>query len=159
MTVVVPQLPPRYASDLELRALCRLHDVKAVVVPQLPQLPVAAYHHKQKKHVLAIYYSNNHFDLLLPDKTDRYPEDLLQVTLDPEYHFWVGGVPRAASVFTASDADEVVCAPPVTLPEIRQASHAPSVFTTPDTADVAQHRPAIASATVQLSASDPAVGR
>ena len=64
------------ASDLELRALCRIHDVRVVIVPHDPHVAVASYHHKQRKR------------LLLPATNGQpYPADISDVVLDPEYQF------------------------------------------------------------------------
>ena len=94
-----------HASDLELRALCRIHDVRAVIVPQDPNFAVASYHHKQGKRVIALYYTSNHFDLLLPaTKGQPYPADLSEVVLDPEYLRWT---PRPVIVTIRENRDNI----------------------------------------------------
>ena len=91
-----------FAGDLELRALCRIFDIRAVVVPEAPQFPVCAFHRRAAaKRVLATYHSQSHFDFLeLSGKT--YPQAILEVTTDPAGGFLVGGPSSHCTKFTGS---------------------------------------------------------
>ena len=55
-----------YAGDIEVAALGRLYDVKIVVVPKVLAYPPVAFHVKQQKRVIALWFSGNHFDPLIP---------------------------------------------------------------------------------------------
>ncbi|CAE7272427.1 Pol [Symbiodinium microadriaticum] len=71
--------PGSYSCDLELRALCRLCQFKAVLVPEDPNFSVVAYGKKWKSKTHCIFYSHRHFDYLSPDGDDKYPDELLNV--------------------------------------------------------------------------------
>ena len=68
-----------YASDIEVAALGRLYDVKIVVVPQVLTFPPVAFHVKQQKRVIALWFNGNHFDPLMPIGKSL-PDTLTQVT-------------------------------------------------------------------------------
>lgn len=55
-----------YASDIEVAALGRLYDVKIVVVPQVLAFPPVAFHVKQQKRIIALWFNGKHFDPLIP---------------------------------------------------------------------------------------------
>ena len=94
--------PGSYSCDLELRALCRLCQFKAVLVPEDPNFSVVAYGKKWKSKTHCIFYSHRHFDYLSPDGDDKYPDELLNVTCDPNGGFLVGGVSELHTDYTSS---------------------------------------------------------
>ena len=71
-----------YAGDAELKALCRIFDIRVIFVPEAPQFPVCVFHRKASvKRTLAIFHTHHHFDYLAPaDKS--YPEEITQVSAD-----------------------------------------------------------------------------
>ena len=99
--------PGAYAGEAELRALCRIYDVRIIIVPEDANFHVCAYHRKaSKKRTAAIFYTDKHFDFLEPDDKS-YPSDILDINVDPTGGFLVGGDPAASdggTVFTKSTA-------------------------------------------------------
>ena len=91
-----------YAGDAELKALCRIFDIRVVLVPEAPQFPVCVFHRRAAaKRTVAIYHTHHHFDYLAPaDK--GYPDEITQVSADPSGGFLVGGTHSFCSAFTKS---------------------------------------------------------
>ena len=100
--------PGAYAGDAELKALCRIFDIRVILVPEAPQFPVCVFHRKASvKRTLAIFHTHNHFDYLAPaDKA--YPEEITQVSADPSWGFLVGGKLSACTNFTKSSLSKSV---------------------------------------------------
>ena len=92
--------PGAYAGDAELKAMCRIFDIRVILVPEAPQFPVCVFHRKASaKRTLAIFHTHHHFDYLAPaDKT--YPDEITQVSADPSGGFLVGGKLSARTAFT-----------------------------------------------------------
>ena len=91
-----------FAGDAELRALCRIYDIRVVLVPEAPLFPVCVFHRKASaKRTIAIYFSQTHFDLLAPENKG-YPDEITQVSADPSGGFLVGGRLSARTNFTKS---------------------------------------------------------
>ena len=88
-----------YVSDLELRALARLYDVKVVLVPQLACFPPVVFHSGQKspKRCLMLWYSERHLDLLVTEEGKRVPEDIAAVTAAINFDLRVGGKPTSSA--------------------------------------------------------------
>ena len=88
-----------YVSDLEIRALARLYDVRVVLVPQLACFPPVVFHSCQKspKRCLVMWYSERHLDLLVTEEGKRIPSDITEITASINFELRVGGGPSVAS--------------------------------------------------------------
>ena len=97
-----------YAGDAELKALCRIFDIRVALVPEAPQFPVCVFHRKASvKRTGAIFHSHQHFDFLAPaDKS--YPDEITQVSADSSGGFLVGGTKSTGTTFTQSSRSESV---------------------------------------------------
>ncbi|CAE7588445.1 L96 [Symbiodinium sp. KB8] len=93
--------PGSYSGDIELRALCRLVQFRAILVPEDPAFAVVAYGKKWKSNTHCIFYSERHFDYLKPS-SKGYPAELLSVTADPNGGFLVGGTSELHTAYTSS---------------------------------------------------------
>ena len=91
-----------FAGDAELKALCRIFDIRVTLVPEAPLFPVCVFHKKASvKRTIAIFHTHHHFDYLAPvDKS--YPEEITKVSADPSGGFLVGGAKSNATAFTQS---------------------------------------------------------
>ncbi|CAE7578400.1 gcs-1 [Symbiodinium sp. CCMP2592] len=69
-----------YCSDVELRALGRVLDIKIVVLPAGLNFAPYAFHSKAAK-MLVLWYEDNHVDLMLPPEGHKkYPSEYAQIT-------------------------------------------------------------------------------
>ena len=76
-----------------------------ILVPEDSNFAVCAYRRTcSKKRTVAIFYSGNHFDFLQPEDAQPYPDDILNVDVDPTGGFLVGGASEAGTVFTAASS-------------------------------------------------------
>ncbi|CAE7824121.1 gcs-1 [Symbiodinium sp. CCMP2592] len=92
-----------YCSDVELRALGRVLDIKIVVLPAGLNFSPYAFHSKAAK-MLVLWYEDNHVDLMLPPEGHKkYPSEYAQITAGPVFGLRAGGR-GPPSVFTASSA-------------------------------------------------------
>ncbi|CAE7264068.1 unnamed protein product [Symbiodinium sp. CCMP2592] len=92
-----------YCSDVELRALGRVLDIKIVVLPAGLNFSPYAFHSKAAK-MLVLWYEDNHVDLMLPPQGHKkYPSEYAQITAGPVFGLRAGGR-GPPSVFTASSA-------------------------------------------------------
>ncbi|CAE7488539.1 gcs-1 [Symbiodinium sp. CCMP2592] len=92
-----------YCSDVELRALGRVLDIKIVVLPAGLNFAPYAFHSKAAK-MLVLWYEDNHVDLMLPPEGHKkYPSEYAQITAGPVFGLRAGGR-GPPSVFTASSA-------------------------------------------------------
>ena len=91
-----------YAGETELKALCRIFDVRVILVPEDSNFAVCTYHRAgSKRRTVAVFYSEKHFDFLEPTDAQNYPDDILNVDVDPTGGFLVGGISEAGTVFTS----------------------------------------------------------
>ncbi|CAE7228019.1 Ptchd3 [Symbiodinium sp. CCMP2592] len=88
-----------YISDLELKAMARLYDVKVVLVPEMACFPPVVFHSGQKspKRCLIFWYSGRHLDLLLVEEGKKIPKEIAEITATINFELRVGGDSSSAS--------------------------------------------------------------
>ena len=122
-----------YCSELELRALGRILDVKIVLLPAGVHWVPLAFHHKAKR-MLVLWFDNNHVDLLLPrDQAKSYPDTYHQITAGPTFSLRAGGPARPQPLCSASSARSIGKSQTV-----RSGVRAASVFTKPSTCSLSR---------------------
>ena len=89
-------MPGKYSGEVELKALCRLFSIRAVLFPADPRWHVCAYGKAKQRKVGAIYFHDKHFDFLKPDEA-KYPKEIVSVVTDSNGGFLVGGISEACS--------------------------------------------------------------
>ena len=88
-----------YVSDLELKAVARLYDIKVVLIPELACFAPVVFHSGQKspKRCLIMWYSGHHLDLLVVEDGKKLPTDIVEVTAAINFELRVGGESSSAS--------------------------------------------------------------
>ena len=96
-----------YISEMEIAALCRIYDIRAILVPECASFPPVTFHIKQQKRVIGLWHTHQHLDLLLPDGQTGYPKELLEVKNGPTFGVRVGGAESEAGTVWTSRASQV----------------------------------------------------
>ena len=69
-----------FVSDLEMKALSRILDVRIVVIPEMAAMVRVVFHLQQKWRVVALRYAAKHLDVLLSKSGSKYPAEVMDVT-------------------------------------------------------------------------------
>eukprot|EP00435_Cladocopium_sp_Y103_P047582 s881_g14.t1 len=88
-----------WGSEMELAALCRLYDVRCILIPEQGIFPPMVFHAKQCKRVIVVWYTGTHCDLLVPKGGQAIPKELMDVTTAPITGIRMGG--RSTSACSA----------------------------------------------------------
>lgn len=88
-----------WGSEMELAALCRLYDVRCILIPEQGIFPPMVFHPKQCKRVIVVWYTGAHCDLLVPEGGKAIPKELMDVTTTPVTGIRMGG--RSSSACSA----------------------------------------------------------
>jgi len=92
----------QFASELEVRALARIYNTRALIVPASDAFVPMVFHTSQTKRMLVLWLENKHLEFLRPKGESTtckdYPEEHWKVTDGPVKGIRVGGSDEASSL-------------------------------------------------------------
>eukprot|EP00438_Fugacium_kawagutii_P034463 Skav200256 [mRNA] locus=scaffold128:246598:249372:+ [translate_table: standard] len=90
-----------WAGELEASVLGRQYDTKIIIVPRVASFRLACLHKKGERTV-ALWFTGEHFDFLLPKQGKHLPQELANVVDDLTYDIRAGGKSKAETVWTST---------------------------------------------------------
>lgn len=90
-----------WAGELEASALGRQYDTKTIIVPRVASFRLACLR-KKSKQTVALWFTGEHFDILLPTQGKTLPQELTKIVDDLTYDIRAGGKSKAETVWTSA---------------------------------------------------------